>query len=81
MSEQKILLSIDAMLDTTLATVFSMDEAAGERILENGYLIRNNNDMHILDSSIDQKEFMERFARRDMEVLKLSFATAVDSIE
>lgn len=71
MSTQRILLPIDVVLDTRLATVELINEAAAVDMLENGYRHRQLDDYTVLTKGqVSNEVFMERFERRDIDTLK-----------
>ena len=78
MSTQRILLPIDAVLDTRLATIEKIDEAAALKLLENGYRTRCIDDFDTLTGGvISNSVFHEQYNARDIETLKLARVTGI----
>ena len=77
MKRYKVLLNIDCLFDTKLGTVTSLNPEWGVGLLEGGYLDRLSNKLSLYNPSIDDKAVAERWALRDMEVLRLSKSTNI----
>lgn len=74
--KQRLLVELDALLDTRLATIAQIAPALAVKAAESGYTERLNNDWDsLLDCSIND-EFKRRYAQRDVETLKVSRCTA-----
>lgn len=68
---EKVLIDIDALLDTRLATLAKMNEDVAVQILDNGYRSRT------IDSfpGISAEDFKKEYAKRDTDTLAMSVAT------
>lgn len=73
MSEKTIsfLTDLDTLFDTRMGVIESYGPAAVERVVREGYFKREID----LFAGIDPADFQERYARRDLSVLKKSMAT------
>lgn len=74
---QDILISLDALLDTRLATLFRLSPAQAEAILFNGYRTRESDQWSVLSSEIDQAAYQEAYQRRDIDTLKAARPTSI----
>lgn len=69
----RILVSLDSLIDTRLGTILDMDPKAFARVVNKFYYER------VIDefNGIDQEEFKRRYAKRDVNTLKKSIITNV----
>ena len=71
MNTQRILVQLDALLDTRLATVSRIDQDAAVKLLESeAYYIRFNDDFEAL-TGITREQFRDAYAKRDVDTLAL----------
>jgi hypothetical protein len=74
---QDILISLDALLDTRLATLFRMNPKQAETILFNGYRNRESDQWSAFSSEIDQAAYQEAYKKRDIDTLKAARPTSI----
>lgn len=73
----RVLVSLDALLDTRLATVSRLDQQAACRLLQHpDYYTRQIDDFASL-CGIDRERFAAAYAQRDVETLKRSLITHI----
>lgn len=74
---QNILVSLDALLDTRLGTLFRLGQDRAESVLFNGYRDRDSDRWGDLGTEIDQQAYQQAYRQRDVETLKVSRPTAI----
>lgn len=67
---QSLLIELDAILDTRIATVAKISPAASIKLLSDLYRKRNHDDLGILFEDIDNDAFKEAYSKRDTDVLR-----------
>lgn len=80
MKDCKVLISLDCLLDTVLGTIDEIAPKAVIPLLENGYLNRIHNTLSMFCKDIDDIAFRERYASRDISILKRSKKTSLVGI-
>lgn len=77
MIDQTILVDLDAILDTRLATMSKIDvEAAIKAVADDRYRNRLRDDWDIItEGRVSKERFKEEYARRDVETLKRAMMT------
>lgn len=73
----RLLVHFDAIFDTVFGTLRTMDPSLTLGLNDTSYHDRYHNVLSDFDSSINLEEFRERFAKRDLEVLKNSFVNRI----
>lgn len=72
----QLLIELDALLDTRIATVRRIDPTVAEQLLENpNYRNRVSDELNYIDSRIDLLSYNTAYIKRDMETLDYSKAT------
>lgn len=71
------LIDLDALLDTRLGTLFSIDEDEANNILFNGWHQRLSDDLTEFDTIITNEEFKDAYDNREVETLKASRVTNI----
>lgn len=74
---QDILVSLDALLDTRLATLFHLDPTQTETMLSTGYRDRESDVWSELGFEFDQQAYLDAYRARDIETLKASRPTSI----
>lgn len=78
MSENtRVLLFMDAMVDTRLGCVRSINEEWMMGLLKNSYTYRLTNKLSTIYSDIDDDLVKEKWKNRDKSILKLSYGTEI----
>lgn len=73
--KHSILIDLDVLLDTRIATMFNIDIAEAIRILNEGYLSRKTDDMDGVSNIITNDIFTKAYAARNIETLKTARLT------
>lgn len=77
-NELRLLLDLDAMLDTRMGTLFRLDPQATDWFNLEAYRNRTKDDFtELTGGRITTEQFQEQYARRDVETLKHSVITGV----
>lgn len=74
---QNILVSLDSLLDTRLATLHRVNPDEAERILSNGYRTRESDQWVNFSEEISQDKYNEAYVSRDIDTLKASRPTSI----
>lgn len=74
---QDILVSLDALLDTRLATLFHLEPSQTEAMLSAGYRDRESDTWSELGFGFDHKEYLDAYRARDIETLKAARPTSI----
>ena len=69
----RILISLDALLDTRIGTIARMDQNLALRVLSQGYHVRKSD----FFPGVDKQLFDEMYAKRDLETLRISQCTNI----
>jgi hypothetical protein len=69
-----ILIDLDAILDTRLATYHAMDTSLPGRLIENGYYNRISDEMSNVLTEAERKEFIHRYKNRENNLKTLKYA-------
>lgn len=77
MKVHKILINVDTILDTRMGCVKVINPDWVEPLVKNGYHDRKTNRLSSFCPIVDEKKVDERWATRDIEVLKLSQVTSI----
>ena len=75
MMKHNILIDLDVLLDTRIATLVQLDPVETEKILEAGYTSRPTDDMSYFNTSITNDQYTTAYANRNTETLKNSRMT------
>lgn len=73
--KQRLLVELDALLDTRMATIFRLNPDAANRLLNARYATRISDEMNLLDPFIDADAYRQAYAERDLETLYLARPT------
>lgn len=73
--KQRLLVELDALLDTRMATIFRLNPDAANRLLNARYATRISDEMNLLDPFIDGDAYRQAYAERDLETLYLARPT------
>lgn len=69
--KKKIYVELDALLDTRIATLDSLDEYAVDRALRKGYVEREDDNFEILtEGLIEQSTYEQAYQNRDQKILE-----------
>lgn len=80
-SEYRLLLDLDALLDTRLGTLLLLDPAAPKTAVENGYYTRTIDDFEELTTgAVTNEQFNVAYAKRDLDTLKSSIITGIPHV-
>lgn len=74
---EKILIELDALLDTRLGTLTYMGIEHADRIIDNGYREREHDRFDELDPSLDIERYRSLYKKRSGEILRLSRMTNI----
>ena len=73
--QNKVLVELDALLDTRLGTVADYGQKPYDTVILNNYINRTHNNISAFDPSIDLEEFNQKFEQRDVDTLTKSNLT------
>lgn len=73
--KHNILIDLDVLLDTRIATLVQLDPEEAVKILKSGYSSRTTDDLSGIDTTITTEEYKTAYAKRDIETLKTSRMT------
>lgn len=77
-NDQKILISLDDILDTRLAIIEDIDPEAAVWLLDNGYYTRDMDDWETMTAGyIKNSDFNNRYGKRDKNILKKARITGL----
>lgn len=77
----RLLLDLDALLDTRMGTLLLLNKAAASAAIENGYHTRLNDGFGKLTGGlITDEQFTEAYAKRDIDTLKKSIITGIPHV-
>lgn len=75
---RRVLVEVDCLLDTRIATLENMGADVADKVLRNGYLKRDRDDYGILsDGLITHDDFLDAYVSRDQTVLKRARPTHI----
>ena len=75
MASMRILVNIDCLFDTLLATVMAVNIDWVDTLVRNGYISRQHNTLSKFNEAIDDSAITARYLVRDLAILKLSKRT------
>jgi hypothetical protein len=73
--KHNILIDLDVLLDTRIATLVQLDPDEAMRLLESGFTSRVTDDLSGMNSTISNEAYQEAYKNRDIETLKTSRMT------
>lgn len=73
--KHNILIDLDVLLDTRIATLVQLDPDEAMRLLESGFTSRVTDDLSGMNSTISNEAYQEAYKNRDVETLKTSRMT------
>ena len=73
--KHNILIDLDVLLDTRIATLVQLDPDEAMRLLESGFTARVTDDLSGMNSTISNEAYQEAYKNRDIETLKTSRMT------
>ena len=73
--KHNILIDLDVLLDTRIATLVQLDPDEAMRLLESGFTSRVTDDLSGMNSTITNEAYQEAYKNRDIETLKTSRMT------
>lgn len=74
--EQRILVELDALLDTRIATIARLDPGIAADIVGPRYFNRPTDQFHLLDNRIDDVAYQMAYASRDLDTMAIARPTA-----
>lgn len=74
--KHNILIDLDVLLDTRIATLVQLDPVEAEKILNAGFTSRPTDDMSYFDTSITNEQYTNAYANRNIDTLKNSRMTS-----
>lgn len=77
MYSSRILIFLDALIDTRIGCVRAVNEEWVDDLVKNGYHKRMTNKLSLINPNIDDAAILARWNTRDVEVLKLGFSTEI----
>lgn len=75
--KQKVLVELDALLDTRRGVLFGLNPEAGKGTLVSEYNYRPSDDMSVFQKVVTQAEFEEAYKKRNKDTLKKSIVTSM----
>ncbi len=75
--KQKILIELDALLDTRIAVVSQLSPEAAIDLLNSDYRVRPSDEIGLFTDHITTEQFQEAYKKRDATVLPISRPTAI----